>query len=155
MSLQSYMHPHSRYIRSLRSSVMGSSIPRFLLPYLYTSKRNASILSNLCDNPGALRRKRRVGRGPSSSKGKTSGRGHKGQKQHGKVPAGFQGGQTPIEVTHGLPKGFKNKYALLSLPSLRYHHQISLLPPAPKQQKKIQTARLTTHLLPFEQTASP
>jgi large subunit ribosomal protein L15 len=39
---------------------------------------------------------RRVGRGESSGKGKTSGRGAKGQKQHGKVKIGFEGGQLPI-----------------------------------------------------------
>ena len=43
-----------------------------------------------------------MGRGPSSGKGKTSGRGHKGQKQHGKVPQGMNGGQTPDEVVHGV-----------------------------------------------------
>ncbi len=42
-------------------------------------------------------------------KGKTSGRGHKGQKQHGKVPTGFNGGQTPDEVVHGI-RGFDNVY---------------------------------------------
>ena len=37
-------------------------------------------LNNLRDNPGAVKKKRRVGRGIGSSKGKTCGRGHKGQK---------------------------------------------------------------------------
>ncbi|KAL9632880.1 MAG: hypothetical protein Q9164_005032 [Protoblastenia rupestris] len=88
-----------------------SCISTFLLPFLHTPNRKSSILSNLRDNPGAFRRRRRVGRGPSSSKGKTSGRGHKGQKQHGKVPAGFNGGQTPDEVVHG-SHGFKNNFAI-------------------------------------------
>lgn len=39
---------------------------------------------------------RRVGRGHSSGKGKTSGRGQKGQKARGKVRMGFEGGQTPL-----------------------------------------------------------
>ena len=73
--------------------------------------RKASILSSLSDNPGAYSKKIRRGRGPSSGKGKTSGRGHKGQKQHGKVPAGFNGGQTPLEVVHG-KRGFKNVFSL-------------------------------------------
>lgn len=42
------------------------------------------------------RGKKRIGRGESSGKGKTSGRGAKGQKQHGKVKIGFEGGQLPI-----------------------------------------------------------
>src|SRR5271154_1958952 len=88
----------------------SSSVPTFLVPFLAQS-RHASILSSLSDNPGAYSKKIRRGRGPSSGKGKTSGRGHKGQKQHGKVPAGFQGGQTPDEVVRG-KEGFKNLYGL-------------------------------------------
>jgi len=64
-------------------------------------QRYASIHSSLSDTKGAYNKRIRRGRGPSSGKGKTSGRGHKGQKQHGKVPAGFNGGQTPDEVVRG------------------------------------------------------
>ena len=78
------------------------------LPFLYPQQRSASILSGLSDNPTAYHKKIRRGRGPSSGKGKTSGRGHKGQKQHGKVPRGFNGGQTPDEVVHGV-RGFENQ----------------------------------------------
>ncbi|KAI3320355.1 ribosomal protein L18e/L15P [Xylariaceae sp. AK1471] len=69
--------------------------------------RSASILANLSDNPGAHQKRIRVGRGPSSGKGKTSGRGHKGQKQHGKVKPWFQGGQTPLIFQKGR-LGFEN-----------------------------------------------
>ncbi|KAI9733191.1 MAG: YmL10 [Claussenomyces sp. TS43310] len=75
-----------------------TSLSTFLVPFLQT--RNASILADLRDNAGAYNRRKRKGRGPSSGMGKTSGRGHKGQKQHGKVPARFQGGQTPDDVVH-------------------------------------------------------
>ncbi|KAL7533466.1 hypothetical protein ACHAXR_005251 [Thalassiosira sp. AJA248-18] len=53
-------------------------------------------LNNLADNPGAIKKKRRVGRGIGSSKGKTCGRGHKGQKARagGGVHPTFEGGQT-------------------------------------------------------------
>jgi hypothetical protein len=71
--------------------------------------RCASILANLADNPGAHQKRIRVGRGPSSGKGKTSGRGHKGQKQHGKVKPWFQGGQTPLIFQKGR-LGFENLY---------------------------------------------
>ncbi|KAI9683934.1 MAG: YmL10 [Trizodia sp. TS-e1964] len=74
-------------------------------------QRCASILGSLSDNPGAYSKRIRRGRGPSSGKGKTSGRGHKGQKQHGKVPKGFQGGQTPLEIVHG-KRGFENQLSL-------------------------------------------
>lgn len=73
--------------------------------------RSSSILATLSDTPGAYNKRIRRGRGPSSGKGKTSGRGHKGQKQHGKVPARFQGGQTPQNVVHG-ERGFKNLYEM-------------------------------------------
>ena len=92
---------------TLRPLFQPSSIAIFTNP----SARSASILSSLSDNPGAYSKKIRRGRGPSSGKGKTSGRGHKGQKQHGKVPAGFNGGQTPLEVVHG-KRGFKNVFSL-------------------------------------------
>jgi len=64
----------------------------------------------LQQNPGAVKKKRRVGRGIGSSKGKTSGRGHKGTKARagGSVPLTFEGGQTPFYKL--LPKrGFTNK----------------------------------------------
>lgn len=79
----------------------ATQISPFLVPFLYTQQRGAHILASLADNPGALHKRIRRGRGPSSGKGKTSGRGHKGQKQHGKVPRGFNGGQTKDEVVHG------------------------------------------------------
>ncbi len=69
--------------------------------------RHASILGSLANNKGAVKERKRVGRGPSSGHGKTSGRGHKGQGQHGKVKPWFQGGQTPLIVSHGR-KGFDN-----------------------------------------------
>ena len=69
--------------------------------------RHASILGSLINRPGSLKTRKRVGRGASSGHGKTSGRGHKGQKQHGHVRPEFQGGQTPLIVSHG-KKGFTN-----------------------------------------------
>ena len=88
---------------------------QFLLPQLQQQTRNAHILASLSDNPGAYNKKIRRGRGPASGKGKTSGRGHKGQNQHGKVPAGFNGGQTPEIVVHG-ERGWNNVYVFFSPP---------------------------------------
>src|ERR1700760_3462495 len=73
-------------------------------------QRFTSILSSLADNPGAYNKRIRRGRGPGSGKGKTAGRGHKGQKQHGKVPVGFEGGQTPIAIVKG-KRGFENPFS--------------------------------------------
>src|ERR1700684_656538 len=88
--------------------VTSTAFAAFLVPFM--QNRNASILSALSDTPGAYNKRIRRGRGPSSGKGKTSRRGHKGQKQHGKMPARFQGGQTPQEIVHG-KRGVENQYA--------------------------------------------
>ena len=68
-------------------------------------------LNELSDKPGARRARTRVGRGIGSGKGKTSGRGHKGQKSRSGVAIrGFEGGQMPIY--RRLPgRGFKNPFA--------------------------------------------
>lgn len=86
-----------------------SSIPTFLLPFLtqLQTRRHASILSSLTNLKTSYNTRIRVGRGPSSRKGGKSGRGHKGQKQKGKAPADFAGGQTPDAIVHG-KYGFKN-----------------------------------------------
>ncbi|RYH04389.1 50S ribosomal protein L15 [Salipiger sp. IMCC34102] len=65
-------------------------------------------LNELSDNEGAAKRKQRVGRGAGSGKGKTGGRGIKGQKSRSGVAIkGYEGGQMPIYQR--LPKrGFNN-----------------------------------------------
>lgn len=88
-------------------STPATSLTACLARLTLQQTRNASILGSLANNPGAVHKKKRVGRGPSSGHGKTSGRGHKGQGQHGKVKPWFQGGQTPLIVKHGR-KGFDN-----------------------------------------------
>lgn len=69
-------------------------------------------LSNIKRAKGALKSKKRLGRGPGSGLGKTSGRGGKGQtaRSGSSIPAGFEGGQTPLY--RRLPKvGFTNPFA--------------------------------------------
>ena len=54
-------------------------------------------LNELSDNPGAAKTRMRVGRGIGSGKGKTAGRGVKGQKSRSGVSIkGFEGGQMPL-----------------------------------------------------------
>lgn len=80
-------------------------------------------LNELRDNEGATKDRIRVGRGISSGKGKTAGRGQKGQKSRSGVSIhGFQGGQMPIY--RQMPKrGFKNhfakEYAVVNLDSIQ------------------------------------
>ncbi|OYW44307.1 MAG: 50S ribosomal protein L15 [Sphingomonadales bacterium 32-68-7] len=67
-------------------------------------------LNDIRDNEGARHRKMRVGRGIGSGKGKTAGRGQKGQKSRSGVAVkGFEGGQMPLHMR--LPKrGFNNPF---------------------------------------------
>lgn len=67
-------------------------------------------LNELSDNSGATKPRKRVGRGTGSGMGKTSGKGHKGQKsRRGVAINGFEGGQMPLY--RRLPKrGFKNPF---------------------------------------------
>jgi len=76
-------------------------------------------LNELRDNPGARKARMRVGRGIGSGKGKTSGRGVKGQKARTGVSInGFEGGQMPLY--RRLPKrGFNN-------PSARHFVEVNL-----------------------------
>ncbi|NLI60199.1 MAG: 50S ribosomal protein L15 [Clostridiales bacterium] len=69
-------------------------------------------LNQLSPAEGSIKKSKRKGRGPGSGLGKTSGRGHKGQKSRsgGGVRPGFEGGQMPL--TRRLPKrGFTNIFA--------------------------------------------
>ena len=76
-----------------------------------------TTLHNLRAPAGSRTKKKRVGRGPGSGLGKTSGKGHKGQKaRSGRMTiAGFEGGQMPLQ--RRLPKfGFKNPSRVEYLP---------------------------------------
>jgi large subunit ribosomal protein L15 len=76
-------------------------------------------LNDLRDNPGARKGRMRVGRGIGSGKGKTAGRGQKGQTSRSGVSIfGFEGGQMPLHMR--IPKrGFNNifgaDYAIVNL----------------------------------------
>jgi len=68
-------------------------------------------LNELSPRPGSVKKRMRVGRGPGSGKGKTAGRGVKGQKSRSGVAiGGFEGGQMPLHMR--MPKrGFNNPFA--------------------------------------------
>ncbi|MEL6172657.1 MAG: 50S ribosomal protein L15 [Pseudomonadota bacterium] len=76
-------------------------------------------LNELRDNPGATKRKKRVGRGPGSGMGKTAGRGIKGQKSRSGVAIkGFEGGQMPLYQRlpkRGFNKPNRKKFAVVNL----------------------------------------
>jgi len=77
-------------------------------------------LDNLSPAPGSKQSRKRVGRGHGSGSGKTSGKGHKGQKSRtgASIPAWFEGGQMPLH--RRLPKrGFtarnRKRYQVVNL----------------------------------------
>ncbi|PIE08637.1 MAG: 50S ribosomal protein L15 [Rhodobacterales bacterium] len=76
-------------------------------------------LNELRDNAGAAPKKKRVGRGPGSGKGKTAGRGIKGQKSRSGVAiAGYEGGQMPLYMRlpkRGFNKPNRKKFAVVNL----------------------------------------
>lgn len=81
-------------------------------------------LNSVYQPEGAIKTRKRVGRGPGSGLGKTSGKGHKGQnaRSGGGVRPGFEGGQLPL--FRRLPKRgftnapFKTEYAVINLSDL-------------------------------------
>ena len=76
-------------------------------------------LHELRDNPGATKKRMRVGRGPGSGKGKMGGRGIKGQKSRSGVAIkGYEGGQMPLYQRlpkRGFNKPNQKKFAVINL----------------------------------------
>ena len=100
-------------------------------------------LHELERNIGATQAKKRVGRGPGSGLGKTSGRGQKGQKARsgGSINPVFEGGQLPLY--RRLPKRgfsnakFKTEYATINVEDLNAFEDGTLVTPALLKEKGI------------------
>lgn len=80
-------------------------------------------LSDLSPIPGSKKKNKRVGRGPGSGHGKTSCRGHKGQKSRsgGGTRIGFEGGQMPLHrrlPKRGFTNIFRKQYGIVNLAAL-------------------------------------
>lgn len=92
-------------------------------------------LHTMMPNEGAVKSRKRVGRGPGSGLGKTSGKGHKGQnaRSGGGVRPGFEGGQLPL--FRRLPKRgfsnarFKTEYAVINLSDLNKFEDGAIITP--------------------------
>jgi large subunit ribosomal protein L15 len=85
-------------------------------------------LSDLTPAPGATRGRKRVGRGPGSGHGKTSGRGHKGRgsRAGGNTPPGYEGGQMPLQrrlPKHGFRNPFRQEFSIVNLGQLEAHFE--------------------------------
>jgi len=80
-------------------------------------------LSNLSPHPGSRKPRKRLGRGPGTGHGKTSGRGHKGFKSRSGsgVKPGFEGGQMPLQrrlPKRGFTNIFKKQIAIVNVKDL-------------------------------------
>ena len=92
-------------------------------------------LNTLYPNEGATKRRKRLGCGPGSGKGKTCGKGHKGQnaRSGGGVRPGFEGGQLPLFRRLG-KRGFNNtrfrkEYATVNIKDLNVFEENTVVTP--------------------------
>jgi large subunit ribosomal protein L15 len=130
-------------------------------------------LNNLKPKKGARHAKRRVGRGPGSGHGKTSGRGEKGQKSRSGFSRmrGFEGGQMPLHrrlPKRGFTNIFKKEFAVINLSDLeRFDNGATVDESALREAGLIKgrndgvkilghgslTKKLTIHAVKFSETA--
>jgi large subunit ribosomal protein L15 len=92
----------------------------------------AGILNELGPPHGSVRKRKRVGRGHASGTGKTSGRGHKGTgaRAGGKIKAGFEGGQMPLQrrlPKRGFTNIFRREYQIVNVGALDSFESGSIL----------------------------
>ncbi len=108
-------------------------------------------LNQLSDNPGAHKARMRVARGIGSGKGKTAGRGGKGQKgRSGVAIKGFEGGQMPLFrrlPKRGFNNPFRKEYALVNLGTLQSAVEAGKLEAGkPVDAAALQAAGIVRHL---------
>jgi large subunit ribosomal protein L15 len=98
-------------------------------------------LTDIKPNEGSTHRRKRVGRGPGSGHGKTSGVGHKGDKARGHTKPGFEGGQTPTyrRLPHfrGFTPLFKKEYAIVNLSALERFDSGTVVTPEVLQKARV------------------
>jgi large subunit ribosomal protein L15 len=91
-------------------------------------------LHHLKPAEGSKKSKVRVGRGERGRRGKTAGRGTKGQKARSKVRPGFEGGQMPLQRRLPKLKGFKNRnkeyFALINVERLNEFEAGTVITPS-------------------------
>ena len=106
-------------------------------------------LNNLKSNPGSVKARKRVGRGPGSTLGKTSGRGENGQKSRSgaSIPAVFEGGQSPLfRRLHkrGFSNAkFKTRYATINVGDLNCFNDGDVVTPELLKEKGIVKKQLS------------
>ena len=103
-------------------------------------------LSDLAPAPGSRTKKKRVGRGCGSGHGKTSCKGHKGQKARtgGGTPPGFEGGQMPLQrrlPKRGFTNIFQQEYAIVNIGMLEKLAETNITPDILLQEGVIKTLK--------------
>lgn len=103
-------------------------------------------ISDLAPEPGSRKKRKRVGRGPGSGHGKTSCKGHKGQKARsgGGVKPGFEGGQMPLQrrlPKRGFTNIFQKKYSVINVGSLEKVSEATITPEVLLQEGLIKNTR--------------
>jgi large subunit ribosomal protein L15 len=103
-------------------------------------------LSDLAPAPGSRKKKKRVGRGCGSGHGKTSCKGHKGQKARtgGGTPPGFEGGQMPLQrrlPKRGFTNIFQQEYAIVNIGILEKLTETNITPDILLQEGVIKTLK--------------
>ncbi|GAG34489.1 unnamed protein product [marine sediment metagenome] len=89
-------------------------------------------LSILRPSSGSTHSRKRVGRGPGSGHGKTSTRGHKGQKARSKIHKWFEGGQMPLVrrvPKRGFKTRFKQKDLIINIDDLNIFNREKIITP--------------------------
>ena len=106
-----------------------------------------SDLSMLPRPEGANRDRKRLGRGPGSGTGKTSGKGHKGQKArtgHHGTPTWFEGGQMPIQrrlPKRGFTNLFRTEYEIVNLNAIAALEETEITPEVLHEHRLIDLGR--------------
>lgn len=89
-------------------------------------------LNDLRPAEGSTKPRKRIGRGIGSGHGKTSTRGHKGDKARGSTPPGFEGGQTPLHrrlpQKRGFTNIFKKEYAIVNIETIAKFEEDMITP---------------------------
>jgi len=103
-------------------------------------------LSDLAPAPGSRTKKKRVGRGCGSGHGKTSCKGHKGQKARtgGGTKPGFEGGQMPLQrrlPKRGFTNIFQQEYAIVNIGMLEKLAETNITPDILLQEGVIKTLK--------------
>lgn len=111
-------------------------------------------LSKLRPADGAVRERKRVGRGPGSGNGKTAGRGNKGAKSRSgfKFKRGFEGGQMPLHrrlPKRGFTNTFRTEYAVVNLDQLeaRFEAGATVTPEALREAGLVRARQLPVKIL--------